>query len=131
MALDNVKLKMDNNFVGELESPTGIVKMGDQDGGLEPYHLLFGALASCFYATFLVISKKKRLSFDNAEVEVSGNKETGKEINLLEKITVKMIVTNPNNEKGLIKSAELGAKYCSIYNTLSKIAEMNLIVEFK
>lgn len=131
MALDNLKLRMDDNFVGDLESPTGKILMGDQDGGMQPYHLLFGALASCFYSTFLVISKKKRLTFDHAEVEVSGYKETGKEVNLLEHVTVKLVVTNPSNEKGLEKSAELGAKFCSIYTTLSKIAEMELLVEFQ
>lgn len=130
MALDNIKLKIDDNFVGELESPTGKIPVGDQENGMQPYHLLFGALASCFYATFLVIAKKKRLSFSNAEVEVSGNKETGKEINLLEKITVKLTVSDPSNEKGLIKSAEMGAKFCSIYNTLSRVADIKLIVEF-
>lgn len=52
MALDNIKLKIDSNFIGELESPTGKIKIGDQIDGMEPYHLLFGALASCFYSTF-------------------------------------------------------------------------------
>jgi len=131
MALDNIILKMDNQFVGELESPTAKIAVGATSGGIQPYHMLFGALAACFYSTFLEISKKKRLSFDNATVEVSGYKETGKEINLLEHVTTKLTVINPNDEKGLIKSAELGARFCSIYNTLSKVAEMELIVEFK
>jgi len=130
VALDNIILRMDTNFKGELESPTAKVKVGDLEGGLQPYHMLFGALASCFYSTFLEISKKKRLSFSSGSVEVSGYKEKGKEVNLLEHVTVKLIVKDPSEEKGLIKSAELGAKFCSIYTTLSKIAKMELIVEF-
>ncbi len=130
MALDNIILRMDNKFVGELESPTGKAPVGNQEGGLQPYHMLFGALASCFYSTFLEISKKKRLSFETAIVEVSGYKGTGKEVNLLEHVTTKLTIKNPSEEKGLIKSAELGAKFCSIYTTLSKVAEMELIVEF-
>ncbi|HPJ23862.1 MAG TPA: OsmC family protein [Bacillota bacterium] len=131
MALDNIKLVIDNQFVGELQTPTGTAKVGDQEGGIMPYHMLFGALASCFYSTFLVISQKKRLTFDSAVVEVSGEKETGKEVNLLSKATVKVTVKNPSNEPGLRKSAELGAKFCSIYTTLSKIADITLVVEFE
>ncbi len=131
MALDNIKLKIDSNFIGELESPTGKIKIGDQIDGMEPYHLLFGALASCFYSTFLVIAKKKRLKFDYAELEVFGHKETGKEINLLKQVTIKMIVTNPSNELGILKSAELGAKFCSIHETISKVANIDLDIQFK
>ncbi len=130
MALDTVKLTMDSNYVGELTSPTGTIKMGDQEGGMMPYHLLFGALASCFYSTFLVISTKKRLTFDKAEVEVSGYKETGKEKNLLEHVTMKLTVTNPSNQAAIIKSAELGAKFCSIHETISRVAEIELVVDF-
>lgn len=121
---------MDNNYIGELESPTAKIKVGDTEGGIQPYHMLFGALAACFYSTFLEISKKKRLAFDSATVEVSGYKGTGKEVNLLEHVTTKVVIKNPSDEKGLTKSAELGAKFCSIYNTLGNIAEMELIVEF-
>ena len=114
-----------------MESPTGVIKIGEQEGGMYPYHLLFGALATCFYSTFLVIAQKKRLSFDNAELEVSGHKGTGKEINLLEQVTIKMTITNPSNEKGLHKSAELGAKFCSIHETISKVANIDLVIVFK
>lgn len=132
MALDTVKMTMDSDYVGELESPTGTIKMGDQEGGMMPYHLLFGALASCFYSTFLVISKKKRLTFDKAEVVVSGYKEnTQKEKNLLEHVTIEMTITNPSNEKGLMKSAELGAQFCSIHETISRVAKIETIVKFQ
>ncbi|MBN2541173.1 MAG: OsmC family protein [Bacilli bacterium] len=132
MALDTIKMTMDSNFVGEMESPTGVIRMGDQAGGMQPYHLLFGALASCFYSTFLVISKKKRLTFDKADVVVSGYKEnTGKEKNLLEHVTIEMTITNPSNEKGLEKSAELGAQFCSIHETISRVAKVETIVKFQ
>jgi putative redox protein len=93
--------------------------------------MLFGALGSCFYSTFLSIAKKKRLSFDKAEVEVSGHKGTGKEINLLEKVIIKLVIWNPSNEKALKRSAELGSKFCSIHETISKVADIELIVEFQ
>ena len=39
----------------------------------------------------------------------------------LEEVNIKMIITNPSNEQQLLRSAELGAKYCSIYETLLKL----------
>ena len=130
MALDTIKQVWDSQFRGEMETPTGKVTLGDQEQGIYPYHLLFGALGSCFYSTFLSIATKKRLTFDKAIVEVSGNKGIGKEVNLLEKVTVKLTITNPSNEKGLNRSAELGAKFCSIHETISRVAEIDLIVYF-
>ncbi|XMB72796.1 OsmC family protein [Mycoplasmatota bacterium WC30] len=130
MALDNIKQTWDDEFKGVMETPTGNVTLGDQENGVQPYHLLFGALGSCFYATFLSIAKKKRLTFDKATVEVSGNKGEGKEINLLEKVVIKLVITNASNEKALAKSAEWGTKFCSIHETVSKVADIELIVEF-
>lgn len=130
MALDTIKQTWDNQFKGEMITPNGKTAIGDVKNGLQPYHMLFGALGSCFYATFLSIATKKRLTFDKATVEVSGNKGTGKEINLLEKVTINLVITNPSNEKGLIKSAELGSKFCSIHETISKVAKIDLLVTF-
>ncbi len=130
MALDNIKQTWDDEFKGVMETPTGKIILGEQKNGIYPYHMMFGALGSCFYATFLSIAKKKRLSFDKATVEVSGNKGTGKEVNLLEKVVIKLVVTNPSNEKALAKSAEWGTKFCSIHETVSKVADIELIVEF-
>ena len=131
MALDTIKQTWDDEFKGEMETPNGKVILGDQENGIYPYHLLFGALGSCFYATFLSIAKKKRLSFDKATVEVSGNKGEGKEINLLEKAVIKLVITNPSNKKALAKSAEWGTKFCSIHETIAKVADIELSVEFE
>ena len=131
MALDTIKQTWDNQFKGEMETPNGKVIIGDLENGLYPYHMLFGAIGSCFYATFLSIATKKRLTFDKATVEVSGNKGTGKEVNLLEKVKIKLIIINPSNEKALLKSADLGTKFCSIHEMVSKVADIELVVDFK
>ncbi|MDD3478002.1 MAG: OsmC family protein [Candidatus Izemoplasmatales bacterium] len=130
MAVDQIKLSFSNEFVGEMTSPTGTVKIGAQEGGMAPYHLLFGALGGCFYSTFLSISKKKRLTFDRARLEIDGVKRTG-EIPTLEEVTMRLIVKNPSNTAGIQRSAELGTHFCSIHNTISQVAKMNLIVEFE
>lgn len=130
MAVDNIKLSFDNQYVGEMISPTGKVLLGERENGMEPYHLLFGAIGSCFYATFLSIANKKRLTFERAEIEVSGKKRDG-ELQTLEYVHIQLVIYGGENEALLRKSAELGTKFCSIHETVSKVADMKLEVIFK
>lgn len=130
MALDNIQLSFTNEFVGKMTSPTGSVLIGSQDNGIQPYHLLFGALGSCFYSTFLAIANKKRLTFEKAEVEVSGEKRTG-EVQTLEHVRIVITIYGGDNEAQLTRSAELGTRFCSIHNTISQVAKMDLEVIFK
>lgn len=126
---DKVKLKFTNEFNGTLTSPTGEIKIGVVEGSMRPYHLLFGALGSCLYSTFLDIVEKKRLTFDGVTIEISGEKRT--EVpTTLETGLIKLIVKNPSNEEQFEKSAKLASKYCSIYETVSKVADLSLEVEF-
>ncbi|NLM33707.1 MAG: OsmC family protein [Acholeplasmataceae bacterium] len=98
--------------------------------GAKPYDMLLGALGSCFYATFMSIVEKKKLTFDEVDLDISGRKRI--EVpTTLEDVNIKMVIKNPSNEQQLLKSAELGAKYCSIYETISKVAKMNLEVIFE
>ena len=130
MAYDKVVMKWDSDFKGELVSPTGTAKLGDQDEGLYPYHLFFGAIGSCFYATFLSIALKMRLEFDSAKLEVSGAK-INPDSKIIEVVDMKMIIKNPSDEEKIKKAAELGTKYCSIHELVSRSAKVNLIVEFQ
>ncbi len=130
MKADTVKLKFDSNYVGELTSPTGSIKLGSQDNGMKPYHLLFGALASCFYATFLSVAGKMRLTFTDVEIEVSGNKRDETPATL-DQVTIQMVVYNGSDQIKLKKAADLGAQYCSIHETVSKVANIDLIVTFE
>jgi putative redox protein len=130
MAYDKVVMKWDSEYKGELFSPTGTAKLGDQDEGLYPYHLFFGAIGSCFYATFLSIALKMRLEFDSAKLEVSGAK-INPDSKIIEVVDMKMIIKNPSDEEKIKKAAELGTKYCSIHELVSRSAKVNLIVEFQ
>lgn len=130
MKADTVKLKFDKDFVGEMTSPTGTIKLGSQENGMKPYHLLFGAVASCFYATFLSVANKMRLSFSNVEIEVNGNKRDETPATL-DYVKIEMVVYNGIDEEKLRKAAELGAKYCSIHETISKVAQIDLVVTFE
>ena len=129
MAVDAIKLDFTSEFKGTMITPKGEFEIGRYEAGLRPYHMLLGALGSCFYATFLEIIEKKRLTFEGATIEVSGTQR--KEIpTTLDYVLIKMTVANASNEEQFTKSAQLGAKYCSIFDTISKVAKIEVIVEF-
>ena len=130
MKADPVKLAFENTFRGELTSPTSTIKIGQQELGMKPYHLLFGALASCFYATFLSISTKMRLTFDKAEIEVNGEKREETPATL-KHVVMDFVIYGGKDQAKLRKAAELGATYCSIHETISKVAQIDLNIIFK
>lgn len=130
MNTDQIKLTFDSSFVGEMTSPKGTIKIGNQDGGMKPYHLLYGALGSCFYATFLSVSQKMKLSFSDVSIEVIGNKRA--EVpTTLDYLKITMTIYNASDEQKLNKAAKLGAKYCSIHETISKVTDIELDINFK
>jgi putative redox protein len=130
MAIDKIDFEWANSFQGIMQSPSGHVHIGTNDGEMRPYHLLFGALGSCFYHTFLSVVEKKRLSFSGARMEISGTKR--EEVpTTLEHVVIRMTIINPSNEEQFLKSAQLGAKYCSIHETISKVATIDLEVSFE
>ena len=129
MAVDNIKMEFSNKFEGKAISPTGEVLIGSDKGMMKPYHLLFSALGSCFYATFISIVEKKKLCFSGAELEISGTQRDDK-IKTLDQVDIFMRVFNASDEKQFERSAELGALYCSIHETVNKVAKINVKLEF-
>ncbi|MEA3423084.1 MAG: OsmC family protein [Bacillota bacterium] len=129
MTVREIKMNFGRNFEGELFAPRHQVKVGVDDGTLEPYDMLFGALGSCVYATFLDIVNKKKITFDRAEVIVTGEKR--KELPAtLKWVNIEFVIYGAENNKGIEKSSELAAKYCSIYTTIAQVAEMKIITTF-
>lgn len=129
MALDNIKLEFTNTFKGTMTAPNGCVKIGNEPGEMRPYNLLFGALGACFYSTFLDIAAKKRETFGKASLEISGRKRVG-EVATLEYVFIGMTIHNPCHEEQMKKCAELAAKFCSVYATISKVATIDLDIKF-
>jgi putative redox protein len=130
MKTDTINMNFNQGFVGEMISPTAHIQIGSQENGAQPYHLLYGALGSCFYATFLSVSQKMRLTFDRATLEISGTKRETLPTTL-DYVKIEMVIYKPNDEEKMLKAAQLGAKHCSIHETLSKVATMELVVKFE
>lgn len=129
MDVESVKLEFADGFKGLMTVSSGTVPIGMTEGGVAPYNLLFGALGSCFYATFLSIVQKKRLTLEKADLTISGHKRDTIPPTL-DHVLIHMVITGGSDEQGIRRSAELGAEYCSIHATISKVAEVKLEVVF-
>lgn len=131
MAVLSVNVDFSNGFQGQLVTARDVrVPIGPGQGNASPYDLLLGALASCFYATFLDIVEKKRVSLDSARVEVSGQKR--EEVpTTLSWVSLKLTVKQASNRQAMEQAAALASQYCSIYQTLSRVAEMKTEVFFE
>ena len=122
-------IRFENGFNGELLLDEGSVKIGRAPGGAAPYDMLYGALASCLYATFSGILEKKRIEIKGAEIVVAGEKRTEVPTTLK---TVHLTVTihGTDKEDAVRKSFDLATKYCSVYQTISHVAEMSYELHF-
>lgn len=124
--MPEVKLSLPNEFKGELITKRGVFKVGREEGYLKPYDMLLGALGACFFATFEGIVEKMKVGFDSVEINVSGeHRET--EPTTLKTVDIKFAFkgVDPEDEKKLKRALDLSAKYCSIYNTISEVAEIS------
>ena len=129
MAQINVGLQFGREFEGELSAARAGAAIGMGDGQLRPYDMLLGALGACYYSTFVDIAKKMRLEYEGASIDISGVKRQEVPTTLA---TVDMVFTirGVSDQKPFRRAADLAAKYCSVYETVSKVAEIRLDVRF-
>ena len=126
----NVSLDFLTGEGGTAENSQGysldIMKEG---GSAKPYDLLFMALGSCMYATFEEVFKKMKLNCESTSIAISGVKR--EEVpKFLMNCSVKFTVKAADKPDRFKKAFDLACKYCSIFQTLSKVAEMNPEIDF-
>jgi putative redox protein len=129
MSNKNVTLTFEQGFKGTLEAENGRAAIGVEKDTLAPYDMLLGALGSCLYATFLEIVNKKRLTFENVNIEIQGVKRETVPTTL-ETVAVTFIVKEASKPKGFQQALKLATEYCSVYQTIAKVADMSYEIEF-
>lgn len=129
MAKQSVKVHFDTHFYGTLDNGEVVEPIGRDH--MLPYNLLFGALASCFYSTFLSVAKKKKLEFDEVDIIVEGEKREEVPTVLTYVNMIMTIKGAKGKQEKFVQSAELGAKYCSIHHTISQTCPIELEVKFE
>ena len=125
-------LKIRTSYTPErstLETDRAVAVLGSKPNEFYPYELLLGALSACFYSTLNDILEKQKVDIPVMDIVVTGEKRT--EVpTTLEWVNMDITVTGTVNEKQFLRAVDLAAKYCSIHETISKVAAMSHEVVF-
>lgn len=114
---------------GKVDNGHGSLLVGGSEGEFSPYDLLLGSLSGCFHATLESILAKQHLNPERVDYIITGEKR--KEVpTTLAWVKMDITVTGDVDQKQMLRSIELAGKYCSIHETLSKVAEMQHEVHF-
>jgi putative redox protein len=132
IAVIKVALNFSNTFNGALKTDNGMIHIGKGENLFSPYELLGGALGSCLYSTFLDIIKKMRLSFEEFGLDIEIEKRTEAPYTA-KYITIKSAILGSDREKDekYKRAFTLATENCSIFSTLSHVAEIKWTLDFK
>lgn len=125
-------LKVKTNYTPEkytLETDRAILRIGSNADEFFPYELLLGSLSACFFYTLIEILEKRKMEIPSVEIIVTGEKRE-KSPTTLEWVHLDITVTGEVDEKRFLRSVDLAGKYCSIHDTISKVAKMSHEVKF-
>lgn len=121
-----VHLHFEQGFNGNAQAERSSLAINESGTGFVPYELLYSALGSCVHATFLGIAEKMRVQFESMDYHITGVKREEIPTFLVE-CTMTVTITNASDQAKFEKAFTLGTEYCSIFNTLKKVAEMKVI----
>lgn len=116
-------------FNGQLQSPNGST-IAISESQIRPYDMVLGGLVACFHHTFLEVLQKKRQQVERVEYQVEGKKREEVPATL-ELIQMKIAVYGVSGKEQAAKCFELAKKYCSVYQTLSHVAQIEVIVTYQ
>jgi len=127
----HAKVVFNPKFKGEGITDSGLrIPLGIEESQARPYDLLLIGLGTCFYATFMALSMEKQLDFDSAEIDLSGVKRE-ETPTTMKTCRLEMTVKGAENKSELNEVFNLAAKNCSIFQTISRVAEMESEIVFK
>ncbi len=126
------KISFGGDFNGTLNSGKNQVQVALGEEGVFPYELAMTGLVSCFYSTFMDVATKKRLTWENVNIEIEWSKDKEASPQFLKRAHLDIVIeADEDKYKKFHKSFELAAKYCSLYQTFSKVAELSWELKFK
>ncbi len=128
---NQVKIVFDNQFHGIVTGHHGSSQIGPAEGALAAYDMVLGGLGACLNHTFQTVMDKKRLQFQAIKYDIVGKKR--EEVpTTLNHVQVDVVVTGveEKDHNQVTKAFELATKYCSVFVTLSHVAEMEWTMTF-
>lgn len=119
-----------NPQVGYLHNDRGSkVELSSNDGAFSAYELLLGALSHCLFSTFKSLAEKMQIEYENVELDIVGVKRDEK-VALLETAKLDIKATGVNDKDKFEKAIEISSRYCSVFQTLSKVATLSWTINF-
>lgn len=118
-----------HEFNGALQSPNGSI-IAISENQIRPYDMVLGGLVACFHHTFLEVLQKKRQQVERVEYQVEGRKREEVPATL-ELIQMQIMVYGVSDKEQAAKCFELAKKYCSVYQTLSHVAQIAVTVTYQ
>lgn len=93
--------------------------------GFQPYEMVLGGLGACLNYTFQDVLDKMRTTVGSVRYEITGLKQEAIPT-VLQEVIIKVTLTGVDEtKKGKVEKAWLKAtEYCSMYETLSRVATM-------
>ena len=115
---------------GRLVTDTGAkVALGQSAEKFAPYELLLGGLSFCLHSTFESIAEKMQVTYEHIDMHVTGVKREDK-VATLETCEIAVEVAGTADQEKFTKAFEISTRYCSVYHTISKVADMSWTVTF-
>lgn len=127
---DAVHLEATNESGAKLQMD-GSPEIGGQNLGFRPMQTLLASLGGCSSMDVLSILKKMQQEVTSYDVEINGERETGKEPSLFKDIHVLYKLGGKNLDPEKVKRAiDLSmTKYCSVAKTLEPTANITYSFE--
>ncbi len=127
-----IKMVFDNQLHGILTGHHGSAQVGPAEGALNPYDMILGGLGGCLNHTLQSILDKKKIKVQGIHYDIEGEKRR-EAPTTLKQVDVRVQVRGADEDaKGAIEKAfDLATRYCSVYQTLSKVATMNPELTFE
>ncbi len=124
--MGKINLNFNSDFSGKVVSERSGYTFSISKEEAFPYELAIAGLVSCFYSTFMDVAVKKRLEWEAVDIEADWSKQVLNTPTFLKKAHLKINVkVIKGKTTAFDKSFELAAKYCSLYQTFSKVGEVS------
>lgn len=94
-------------------------EQGGEGSGFRPMQTLLAALTGCSAVDVISILKKQKQNLDSLQIEVDGDRESGKEPSLWRNVQIEFRLTGEIEPSKAYRAVDLSIKkYCSVAETL-------------
>jgi len=129
---NEIKMVFDNQMHGIITGHHGSSQVGPSEGALAAYDMFLGGLGACLNHTFQSVLDKKKLKVHGINYDIKGVKRD--EVpTTLKTVDINVTISGVDEEdKAKVeKSFEMATRYCSVYQTISHVADMSYTVNYK